>query len=41
MPGDSFFDGNNDGKLSGFETVCRDAYHMEMQKKFDERNKSK
>lgn len=41
MPGDKFFDSNKDGKLSGFETVCRDAYHMEMQKKFDKYKKSK
>ena len=41
MPGDKFFDSNKDGKLSGFETVCRDAYHMEMAKKFEAKKKSK
>lgn len=41
MPGDKFFDSNKDGKLSGFETICRDAYHMEVQKKFNENKKSK
>ena len=41
MTGDKFFDSNNDDRLSGFETVCRDAYHMEVQKKFNENKKSK
>ena len=33
MPGDSFFDSNKDGKLTGFETVMRDAHHLEMMNK--------
>lgn len=41
MPGDKFFDSNNDGELSGFETVFRDAYHIEAQRKFNENKKSK
>ncbi len=41
MLGDKFFDSNKDGKLSGFETICRDAYHMEAQRKFNENKKSK
>ncbi len=41
MPGDKFFDSNNDGKLSDFETICRDAYHMKMERKFNENKKSK
>lgn len=28
--GDSWFDHNGDGKLSGLETIARDAYHMHM-----------
>lgn len=32
MFGDKFFDSNKDGKLTGFETICRDAYHMEQAK---------
>lgn len=39
MFGDKFFDGNKDGKLTGFETICRDAYHMEMAEEFDEKQK--
>ena len=41
MPGDKFFDSNNDGKLSDFETICRDAQHMKMERKFNENKKSK
>ncbi len=33
MPGDSFFDSNKDGKLTGFETAMRDAHHLEMMNK--------
>lgn len=41
MFGDKFFDSNKDGKLTGFETICRDAYHMEQAKKFEEIKKNK
>lgn len=41
MFGDKFFDSNKDGKLTGFETICRDAYHMEQVKKFEEIKKNK
>lgn len=40
MPGDKFFDSNNDDELSNFETVCREAYHMECAKLFEEYKKS-
>ena len=40
MPGDSFFDSNKDGKLTGFETLVRDSYWLEQQKKFEEKNKT-
>lgn len=39
MPGDKFFDKNKDGKLSGMETIFRDAHHMEIAKKWDKTNK--
>ena len=41
MPEDKFFDSNKDGKLSGFETVFRDVYHKEAQRKFNENKKFK
>ena len=41
MPGDSFFDGNKDGKLTGFETIMRDAHHLEMMNKANQEAKSK
>lgn len=41
MFGDKFFDSNKDGKLTGFETICRDAYHMEQAKKFEDSKKNK
>lgn len=41
MPGDSFFDSNKDGKLTGFETVMRDAHHLEMMNKVNQEAKSK
>ena len=40
MPGDSFFDHNHDGKLTGWETLQRDAYHYEMSQKFEEAKKN-
>lgn len=30
MPGDGWFDHNGDGRLSGLETMERDAYHLHM-----------
>lgn len=41
MPGDSFFDSDNDGKLTGFETAMRDAYHLEMIDRVNQEPKSK
>jgi hypothetical protein len=41
MPGDSFFDSNKDGKLTGFETVMRDAHHLEMMNKANQEAKAK
>ena len=41
MPGDSFFDSNKDGKLTGFETVMRDAHHLEMMNKANQKAKAK
>ena len=32
---------NKDGKLSGMETVFRDAYHFEMAEKWDKNKKTK
>ncbi len=40
MPGDSFFDSNKDGKLTGFETVMRDAHHLEMMNKANQEAKN-
>ncbi|MGN0521903.1 MAG: hypothetical protein ACI4IQ_04620 [Eubacterium sp.] len=39
MFGDKMFDGNKDGKLTGFETICRDAYHLEQAEKFEKSKK--
>ena len=40
-PEDKFFDSNKDGKLSGFETIFRDAYIMESERKFNkDKNKN-
>ena len=36
MPGDSVFDTNKDGKLTGFETTMRDAYQWESFRHFVE-----
>ena len=36
MPGDSVFDTNKDGKLTGFETAMRDAYQWESFRHFAE-----
>ncbi len=41
MPGDSFFDSNKDGRLTGFETVMRDAHHLEMMNKANQEAKVK
>lgn len=41
MLGDSFFDSNKDGKLTGFETIMRDAHHLEMMNKANQETKSK
>ena len=41
MFGDKIFDSNKDGKLTDFETICRDAYHMEQAKKFEDSKKNK
>lgn len=41
MPGDSFFDSNKDGRLTGFETVMRDAHHLEMMNKANQEAKLK
>lgn len=41
MLGDSFFDSNKDGKLTGFETIMRDAHHLEMMNKVNQEAKSK
>lgn len=41
MPGDKFFDKNKDRKLSGMETVFRDAHHFEMAEKWDKNKKTK
>lgn len=40
MPGDSFFDSNHDGKLTGLETMQRDAYHMNMAQQFEKANEN-
>lgn len=41
MPGDGFFDNNKDGKLTGFETVMRDAHHLEIMNKINQEAKAK
>jgi hypothetical protein len=41
MLGDSFFDSNKDGKLTGFETVMPDAHHLEMMNKVNQEAKTK
>ena len=38
MPNDSFFDSNRDGKLSGFESIMRDTYWLEVQHRWNEEN---
>ena len=40
MPGDCFFDHDRDGKLTGWETFERDAYHYNMAQKFEEAKKN-
>lgn len=41
MLGDSFFDSNKDGKLTGFETIMRDSHHLEMMNKANQEAKTK
>lgn len=41
MLGDKMFDSNRDGKLGGFETIFRDAFHMEQAQKFEDSKKFK
>jgi len=40
MPGDSFFDSNKDGKLSGFETLMRDTFWLEQQRRWMNQSKN-
>lgn len=39
MLGDSYFDSNHDGKLTGWETIMRDSFLLEEERRWDERKK--
>ena len=39
-PMDSMFDHNKDGKLTGYEIICREAWHIEQLKRFKDSEKN-
>ncbi len=41
MPGNSLFDSNKDGKISGFETIVRDSFWLEQQRRWNEEHNKK